>query len=68
MFVLGRNVRGGVHGAFPAQIVDAPEGDLAVMNDYRHVLAEVLATRGGATDLGRVFPRYTGHAPLGLVA
>ncbi len=68
MFVLGRNVRGGVHGAFPSQIVDAPEGDLAVMNDYRHVLAEVLATRGGATDLGRVFPRYTGHSPLGLVA
>jgi uncharacterized protein (DUF1501 family) len=68
MFVLGGNVRGGVHGAFPSQIVDAPEGDLAVMNDYRHVLAEVLATRGGATDLGRVFPRYTGHTPLGLVA
>lgn len=68
MFVLGRNVRGGVHGAFPTQIVDAPEGDLAVLNDYRHVLAEVLATRGGATDLGRVFPRYTGHTPLGLVA
>ena len=68
MFVLGGNVRGGVHGAFPDQIVDAPEGDLAVMNDYRHVLAEVMGTRAGATDLGRVFPGYTGHTPLGLVA
>jgi uncharacterized protein (DUF1501 family) len=68
MFVLGHNVRGGVHGQFPDQIVDAPEGDLTVLNDYRHVLAEVLAARGGATDLGSVFPGYTGHTPLGLVA
>jgi uncharacterized protein (DUF1501 family) len=68
MFVMGHNVRGGVHGAFPEQIVDAPEGDLAVLNDYRHVVAEVLGARGGATDLGSVFPGYGGHAPLGLVA
>jgi uncharacterized protein (DUF1501 family) len=66
MFVMGRNVRGGVHGAFPDQIVDAPEGDLVVLNDYRHVLAEVLGTRGDATDLGAVFPGYSGHTPFGL--
>lgn len=68
MFVMGGNVRGGVHGAFPSEIVDAPEGDLTVLNDYRHVLAEVLGTRGGASDLGAVFPGYAGHEPLGLVA
>jgi uncharacterized protein (DUF1501 family) len=68
MFVMGRNVRGGVHGEFPEEIVDAPEGDLTVLNDYRHVLAEVLGTRGGATDLGAVFPDYAGHTPFGLVA
>ncbi len=68
MFVLGRNVAGGVHGEFPDQIVDAPEGDLVVLNDCRHVLAEVLGTRGGATDLAAVFPGYQGHTPLGLVA
>jgi uncharacterized protein (DUF1501 family) len=68
MFVMGRNVRGGVHGRFPPAIVDAPEGDLEVLNDFRHVLAEVLQARGGATDLGAVFPGYAGHAPLGLTS
>ena len=34
----------------------------------RHVLAEVLGARGAPADLGAVFPGYTGHAPLGLVA
>ena len=68
MFVMGGSVRSGVHGPFPSEIVDAPEGDLTVLNDYRHVLAEVLGTRGGASDLGAVFPGYAGHEPLGLVA
>lgn len=68
MFVMGRNVRGGVRGRFPDRITDAPEGDLVVLNDYRHVLAEVLVGRGGATDPGAVFPGYSGHTPLGLVA
>ena len=68
MFVIGRNVRGGVHGAFPDQIVDGPEGDLAVLNDYRHVMAEVMGTRAAATNLSTVFPGYAGHTPLGLVA
>lgn len=68
MFVMGRNVRGGVHGAFPDEVVDAPEGDLEVRNDYRHVLAEVLSTRCGAADLAAIFPAYSGHTPFGLVA
>ena len=67
MFVMGHGVRGGVHGAFHESIVDAPEGDLGVLNDYRHVVAEVLAGRGAASDLGRIFPGYSGHTPLGLL-
>lgn len=68
MFVMGANVNGGVHGSFPSTIVNGPEGDLTVQNDYRQVLAEVLATRCGATDVGAVFPTYAPQAPLGLVA
>ncbi len=67
MFVMGHGIRGGVHGAFHDSIVNAPEGDLGVLNDYRHVVAEVLAGRGSASDLGRVFPGYSGHTPLGLL-
>lgn len=66
MFVLGRKVKGGVHGAFPTSITNGPEGDLAVMNDYRQVLSEVLSVRCGATNLGTVFPTYAQQAPLGL--
>ena len=68
MFVMGHHVRGGVHGAFHPTITDAPEGDLGVLNDYRHVVAEVLAARGEPADLGHVFPGYQGHPPLGLIA
>ncbi len=57
-----------MHGEFPTSIVDAPEGDLTVLNDYRHVLAEVPGHQGRGVDLGAVFPGYTGHEPLGLVA
>jgi uncharacterized protein (DUF1501 family) len=67
MFVMGHHVRGGVHGRFPTEVAHGPDGDLEVLNDYRHVLAEVLAARGDPSDLGSVFPGYTGHAGLGLV-
>jgi uncharacterized protein (DUF1501 family) len=67
MFVLGRNVRGGVHGPFPEVVADGPEGDLAVLTDYRAVLAEVLAVRGDGLDVDRVFPRLGRTEPLGLV-
>lgn len=67
MMVLGRKVRGGVHGAFPATIANGPEGDLTVLNDYRRVLSEVLSVRCGATNLGSIFPTYTQQAPLGVV-
>jgi uncharacterized protein (DUF1501 family) len=68
MFVLGRKVQGGVHGSFPATIANGPEGDLAVLNDYRRVLSEVLTDRCGAGgQLSTIFPTYTQQAPLGVV-
>ena len=65
MFAMGNKIRGGVYGGFPATIVDGPEGDLTVMNDYRRLVSEVLSVRGGAANLGTVFPSYTQQAPFG---
>lgn len=65
-FVMGGRIRGGVYGSFPGAITDGPEGDLAVLNDYRRVVSEVLAVRGGASSLGSVFPTYTPQSPLGM--
>lgn len=67
MFVMGHGVRGGVHGAFHSHLANAAEGDLGVLNDYRHVVAEVMSGRGAPVDPTRVFPGYSGHAPLGLI-
>ncbi len=66
MLVMGGGIRGGVHGDFPDRIENGPEGDLAVLNDYRRVLSEVLAVRSGATDLSRTFPTYAPQPFLGL--
>lgn len=68
MMVMGTNVNGGVYGGFPSTIVNGPEGDLTVLNDYRTVLREVLTVRGAATNADAVFPTYTPQSPLGLVA
>lgn len=60
MFVWGGHVNGGiVHGAWPGLKPDQLEapGDLRVMNDYRVILAEILAKRCGNTaHLNAVFP------------
>ncbi len=66
MFALGGKIRGGVYGDFPATIANGPEGDLAVMTDYRRVISEILQVRCGATNVGSIFPTYTPQAPLGL--
>jgi uncharacterized protein (DUF1501 family) len=69
MILVGRNVRGGLHGQWPGL---APsqlfEGlDVEVTTDYRRVLSEVLIRRLGNPDLAAVFPGYTGYEPLGVV-
>jgi uncharacterized protein (DUF1501 family) len=60
MLLLGAGVRGGrVHGRWPGlgagKLVD---GDLAVTNDYRSVLAEVVRSRFPETDVSKVFPDF----------
>jgi uncharacterized protein (DUF1501 family) len=57
MFVVGGGVAGGVKGTWPG-LVDNDHGDVRVVNDYRAVLSEVLATRMRAADLGPVFPGF----------
>jgi len=59
MLLLGAGVVGGrYHGTWPG-LGDGKlvQGDLAVTNDYRSVLAEVVATRFGA-DVSKVFPDF----------
>lgn len=62
MFVMGKDIAGGrVFGPWPGL---APEQlfegrDLEVTTDYRHVLAEILVERAGATDLPFIFPGFT---------
>jgi len=62
MLVLGHCIQGGRvltdwPGLAPHQLHDAR--DLKVTTDYRDILAEILALRLGATNLGAVFPGYT---------
>jgi len=58
MLLLGAGVRGGqVHGRWPGLGSGAlVEGDLAVTNDYRNVLAEVVGARFPETNVSTVFP------------
>jgi uncharacterized protein (DUF1501 family) len=68
MMVLGPQARGGrMVGRWPGLASDALEegADLAVLTDYRDVLAELLAGHMGLADARAVFPGLA-HAPLGL--
>lgn len=68
MFVMGGNVQQGVHGDYPSgPLQDGPEGDLVVANDFRSVLAEVVAERlGNGANLDSIFPGWTPGAHLGV--
>ena len=68
MLLLGAGVRGGrYHGTWPGlSHGNLVEGDLAVTNDYRSVLAEVVRTRFGA-DVSKVFPGFHPR-PIGAMA
>ncbi|MGL4238349.1 DUF1501 domain-containing protein [Tabrizicola sp.] len=68
MMVLGPQSKGGrMVGAWPGLSSEALEegADLAVVTDYRAVLAELLTGHMRFSDPGIVFPGYT-PAPLGL--
>ncbi|MFL5313349.1 MAG: DUF1501 domain-containing protein [Myxococcales bacterium] len=74
-FVLGGNVSGGnvsggrIHGRWPGlsdhQLFEGR--DLAVTTDLRAVLAAAARAQLGATDVGRLFPGYSGAVLPGLV-
>ncbi len=70
-FVMGGGVKGGrVLGGWTGlqpEILDGP-GDLPVTNNYRNILAPVLARHGATPDgLANIFPDFTLN-PLGLYA
>ncbi|NJM92384.1 MAG: DUF1501 domain-containing protein [Rhodospirillaceae bacterium] len=70
MLVLGPQARGGrMVGHWPGLAHDALEegADLAVVTDYRAVLAELLSRHMGVADTGPVFPGFAAD-PLGLWA
>lgn len=61
MFVAGAGVRGGrYYGSWPG-LGTGPDADLLVTTDYRSVLAEIVATRFGASTAA-VFPRFAPEA------
>jgi len=68
--VLGGRVEGGrIHGRWPGLSDDELfEGrDLAVTTDLRAVLAAAARAQLGATDVGRLFPGYSGLVLPGLL-
>ena len=70
-FVMGGGVKGGrVLGGWTGlqpEILDGP-GDLPVTNNYRNILAPVLARHGATTEgLANIFPNFALN-PLGLYA
>ena len=68
MMVLGPQAKGGrMIGRWPGLANDALEegADLAVVTDYRDVLAELLAGHMALADTARVFPGHSAQ-PLGL--
>ncbi|HEY3091813.1 MAG TPA: DUF1501 domain-containing protein, partial [Vicinamibacterales bacterium] len=71
MMVIGGDVRGGVHGAWPG-LSDAHrfEGrDLAVTTDFRDVFSEIVTAHMGVSRnaLSRIFPGYTVGSNPGVI-
>lgn len=69
MLIVSGAARGGLHGPWPGLAPDQlyDHADLDVATDYRQVLSEILVRRLGNPNLSRIFPGYSGYAPLGLV-
>jgi uncharacterized protein (DUF1501 family) len=64
---MGAGIQGGVFGDdYPDAIQDGPEGDLAVLTDYRKPMAEIVMKRAGVAAVDTVFPTYAGTGELGL--
>lgn len=60
MIYLGGKVRGGVHGMWPGLSAGALKlGDLAIGNDYRNHLSDVVTGHLGNSNISAVFPGFT---------
>lgn len=67
MLVLGGGVTGGVYGDWLGLEDDVLDtGDVPTVNDYRHVLGEVVSGRAGNPHVDQVFPDFTAE-PFGFV-
>lgn len=68
MMLLGGGVKGGqIHGGWPGLAPgDLRDGDLAVRNDCRDVLAEAAQKTLGLGAIGSLFPNHT-VSPLGVM-
>jgi uncharacterized protein (DUF1501 family) len=67
MLLLGGGLMGGrVHGAWPGlAAAKLDHGDLAIANDCRDVLAELLSRRFGVANTSAIFPAHT-YTRLGV--
>jgi uncharacterized protein (DUF1501 family) len=69
MLALGEKIAGGkVYGRWPGLLNDQlyERADLAVVTDYRAVLAEILEKRLGDARIPQIFPGFADPARLGL--
>jgi uncharacterized protein (DUF1501 family) len=67
MMVLGGGVNSGVKGDWPG-LTNTIDGDVIVANDYRTVLAEIVAKRLRPVDMATVFPNFTVPSHTGVIA
>ena len=67
-FVIGKNVRGGVHGNWPGLAPGQLEGNrqLRYTVDFRDVLAETLSKHLGSGNLASIFPGHR-YRPVGFL-
>lgn len=65
--VMGPGIRGGVYGDdYPSAFPNSNRHDLAVLTDYRKMIAEVANNRLGVGNVGSVFPDYNVSGSFGL--
>jgi uncharacterized protein (DUF1501 family) len=69
MMVMGGNINGGLHGAWPGLAHDQlfENEDLAITTDFRRVLSEIVMKRLGNPNIDKVFPNYADYEAMGIV-
>ena len=70
MMVLGGNVKGGkMYGKWPGLANEQLDKgvDLAITTDYRTVLTEILMKRKLVEEYNKIFPKFEGFTPLGIL-